>query len=45
MGRRGKKGGPMGGKWGNINPLLQMRLALGYSCLIAVLLVLMNTYP
>ena len=44
MGRRGKKGGPMGGKW-NISHSLQMRLALGYSCLIAVLLVLMNTYP
>ena len=34
----------MGGKW-NISHSLQMRLALGYSCLIAVLLVLMNTYP
>ena len=44
MGRRGKKVGPMGGKW-NISHSLQMRLALGYSCLIAVLLVLMNTYP
>ena len=44
MGRRGKKGGPMGGKC-NISHSLQMRLALGYSCLIAVLLVLMNTYP
>ena len=43
MGRRGKKVGPMGGKW-NISHSLQMRLALGYSCLIAVLLVLMNTY-
>ena len=39
-----KKRGPMGGKW-NISHSLQMRLALGYSCLIAVLLVLMNTYP
>lgn len=29
----------------NIAHSLQMRLALGYSCLIAALLILMNTYP
>ena len=29
----------------NITHSLQMRLALGYSCLIAALLILMNTYP
>ncbi len=51
MGTEGKRKGretlrQLAERWNlNVTHSLQMRLALGYSLLIAVLLVLMNTYP